>query len=425
MALMALLSIAVVLAPSELLRRSLELHATHYPAHLVDDAPTGGNSRVAWVDKDSQRWQCELNPSHPTPYCNIHLDVTGADGKGLDLSGYDRMTVWADYRGSGSRVRIYLRNRHPNYYVPEFDMSTKYNMVEVPVEALATGLELSMTDFTVAGWWLIAGNVPLAYSHPEFNDVSSIELQTGSMERSGIHELQLQKIVWSGQLISQAQLYQAVIVTWILFIFGMLLYRLAQLNREMKQQRKYQQELLTINAALNVESRRYEDLAKTDALTGLRNRVGIRDILHQGLTDWRRYQTPFSFVIIDLDRFKRINDTHGHDVGDQILKEAAELMFNCVRRSDALARWGGEEFVLVCPDTTLDQARQAAENLRVLLEKHLRYGGEVVTASFGVASMSEPNLDHLFKKADTALYNAKKLGRNRVCTETSAQQRIA
>src|SRR5690606_22520125 len=163
----------------------------------------------------------------------------------------------------------------------------------------------------VASWWLIAGNVPMDRSHPEFNDVSIVEVQTGSTDNSGTHEIQLKKIVWSGQLISPAQLYQAVIIAWAVFILGILVYRLLKMKVELNRQRQFQEELLAINASLNLESRRYEDMAKTDDLTGLHNRVGIRNLLHQGLMDLRSKGTPFSFIMIGLDNFKQINDNFG------------------------------------------------------------------------------------------------------------------
>lgn len=414
---MALASLAVILIPSERLRTSFEFVPTKYSTLLVDDRVLGGNSHIEWVDEKTQRWRCTLRSAFRTPFCSLQLDVTGADDEGINLSRYNTMTVWADYSGSATHLRIYLRNRHPDYYTPAYGMSTKYNEVEVPVAGLAKGLELNMSDFNVASWWLIAGNVPMDRSHPEFNEVSIVEVQTGSTDNSGIHEIQLRKIVWSGQLVSPSQLYQAVIIAWAVFIFGILVYRLLKMKVELNRQRRFQEELLAINASLNLESRRYEDMAKTDDLTGLSNRVGIRNLLHQGLMDWRSKGTSLSFIIIDLDNFKKINDDYGHDVGDEILKNAAELMARCVRRTDALARWGGEEFVLVCPETGLDQAVQAAENLRQEIEAHLKYRGEPITASFGVATMTEANLDHLFKKADMALYEAKRLNRNRVCSE--------
>jgi len=414
---MAFLSVIVLMIPTKLLKTHLELNPPDYPAVLVNDHHIQGKSEVGWLDKSAQRWECTLKEGYDAPFCSLQISVVNAQDEGLDLSRFDTMTLWADYQGEGSHMRVYLRNRDPKYYVPENDMSTKYNMVEVSVRHLEEGLSIRMEDFNVAGWWLIAGDIPLADSQPRFDDVAIIEIQTGSMVRTGTHAFQIKKIVWTGNIVSRATLYQAVIILWIVFIFLILGYRLLRMRRELRLQRSYQQELLTINEALNLENRRYEDMAKTDALTGLRNRVGIRDLLHQSLIDWRDQGTPFSCIIIDLDNFKRINDTYGHAAGDQVLIEAAQLMLNRVRRTDALARWGGEEFVLACPHTPLSDAMQVAENLRFELEKNLNCNGTPITASFGVAHMTQPSLAALFKKADTALYQAKKQGRNRVCSE--------
>lgn len=410
-------SLVIVVAPEKWFQTSFELEPHHYPAQIHGDRYSGGNSEAHWLDKRSQRWMCELKPGAEAPFCSMQVDLTDAQGKGIDLSRFDTMTIWADYTGNASHLRFYLRNRHPNYYKPGVDLSTKYNTIEVPVNALSTGLQVRMADFNVATWWLIGGNVPLKDSQPEFNEVAILEVQTGSMVRSGTHEVQVMKLVWTGRLVSQSTLYKAVIVLWSAAMLCTLVGRLVSAQRELKNQRAAQAELRTINDFLNQETRRFEQLANTDLLTGLRNRVGIRDIFYRGVVGWRNKRTPFSFIIIDLDNFKQINDTYGHDIGDVVLKDAAKLMLESVRHTDALARWGGEEFVLACPDTTLAQAAQIAENLRSTLEAKLKCDGNPVTASFGVATMKDDKLDNLYKKADMALYRAKQLGRNRVCTD--------
>lgn len=421
LAFLILLSIAIVAIPQSWLQTSFELEPSLYPAQILGDVYVGGNSEARWLDKDSQKWVCNLNKGAQDPYCSMQLDVTNKAGVGLDLSRFDKMTIWVDYHGSATHLRLYLRNRHSNYYIPGNEMSTKYNMIEAPAEDLANGLELRMSDFSVAGWWLIGGNIPLSDSHPQFNEVAIIEMQTGSTVRSGAHEMQLKKISWSGPLVKQSTLYQAVIIAWSAAMLCILSYRLINAQRELKRQRLIQEELMEINASLSLETLRFEELAKTDLLTGLRNRVGIRDILYRGLLDWRDNKAPFSFILIDLDRFKSINDTYGHDIGDEVLKDAAKLMRANVRETDALTRWGGEEFVLACPNTNLEQAAHIAENLRKSFEAHLRCKGKPVTASFGVATMSEGNLEKLFKKADKALYRAKEMGRNRVCAKVSEE----
>jgi len=417
LAFMAVVSIAIIAIPQDWLQTSFEIVPNRYPAHILGDVYVGGASEAHWLDKDSQRWACELKAGAQDPFCSIQIDVTDDRGIGVDLSEFDELTIWAKYQGSATHLRLYLRNRHPNYYVPGIDLSTKYNAIEVPVREIATGLKLRMKDFTVAGWWIIGGNIPLSDSQPEFNEVAIIEVQTGSTVRSGKHEIQLEKMRWSGPIVKQSTLYQFVIIAWSVAIFYILSYRLFIARIELKRQRTTQEELMALNASLSLETRRFEELAKTDALTGLLNRVGVRDILYKGLLDWRNNNTPFSFIIIDLDNFKRINDTYGHDIGDTVLRDAAQLMLNMVRRTDALTRWGGEEFVLACLDCNLEQAKQVAENLRSALESKLICHGSSVTASFGVATMKEPKLEKLFKNADAALYRAKQLGRNRVCTE--------
>src|SRR5690606_32452296 len=144
------------------------------------------------------------------------------------------------------------------------------------------------------------------------------------------------------------------------------------------------------------------------------NRICICSVLYKGLKAWEESRTPFSFVMIDLDHFKQINDNFGHQVGDETLIATARLLDKNVRRTDYLARWGGEEFILICPNTNLEQAYILAETLRTKIETADIYPDFKITASFGVASMTEPNLDQLFKAADEALYAAKSQGRNRV-----------
>lgn len=181
---------------------------------------------------------------------------------------------------------------------------------------------------------------------------------------------------------------------------------------ELRAHKRYQSELVSINKLLNLQNKQFEDLAKTDQLTGLLNRIGIREPLYQGLKRWQESRVPFAFVLIDIDHFKKVNDEHGHDVGDEILKGVAKLLGENVRKTDHLARWGGEEFILVCPNTNLEQAHSVADNLRAKLAEAKVHPAIPITASFGVAAMTQADLDHLFKSADDALYEAKGLGRN-------------
>jgi len=342
------------------------------------------------------------------------LDTLGDTWSGLDLRAFSQMTIWGSYEGNAEFVRVYFRNRHANYYVVGDPTSTKYNMVEIPVTALRNGITIDLKDFSVADWWLSHRKIDLQDSHPEFNDIIYVEVQTGSQARSGIHKIQLKKITLRGSLISDENLYKAVVLLWSLLIFLLLLFRFIRLKVELKSNRSYQQELISINKFLNLQSKQFEDLAKTDHLTGLLNRIGIRDALYDGLSDFKKSGTLMSFILCDIDHFKSVNDNYGHDVGDNILKSVANLLKNNSRSSDFLARWGGEEFILVCPNTDLHEAQVVAEFLRKKLDASSLHDEAKITASFGVATIINSDLDGLFRAADLALYEAKSAGRNQV-----------
>ncbi|HEY0150579.1 MAG TPA: sensor domain-containing diguanylate cyclase [Longimicrobium sp.] len=164
---------------------------------------------------------------------------------------------------------------------------------------------------------------------------------------------------------------------------------------------------------------RVEQLAATDSLTGLPNRSTFESRASTAAAYFDRYARPFSMLMLDVDFFKKFNDTHGHEVGDRVLKHVADLLRAGVRDVDLPARLGGEEFVVLMPETSLKQAGDAAERIRRSIEaRPLIFGGQPlrITASVGVAACPEctPAATDLLKLADEALYRAKAGGRNRV-----------
>lgn len=163
-----------------------------------------------------------------------------------------------------------------------------------------------------------------------------------------------------------------------------------------------------------------EALAHADPLTGLLNRRAFLDQAEERWNRTRRHQRPLALIILDLDHFKTINDTHGHATGDAALRAAAGLIQGVCRRSDLAARWGGEEFILLLPETTLAEAKTLAERLRKeFASRPLGHTTDPVwlRASFGVAVRdAHYTLEELINEADTWLYRAKQNGRDQVCS---------
>lgn len=187
--------------------------------------------------------------------------------------------------------------------------------------------------------------------------------------------------------------------------------------------KQIQNSLAEAHAQLALKNRELQVLSTTDQLTGLDNRMKLDEVLMTEVTRAQRYQTVFSLILVDLDHFKQVNDTHGHQVGDQVLVRLAEILRASGRQSDVVGRWGGEEFLIVCPQTDLEGARTHAEHLcTTIAATYLPVVGHK-TASFGVAAYrSGDDEETLLRRADDALYCAKESGRNRVITEEDSPQ---
>jgi diguanylate cyclase (GGDEF)-like protein len=153
--------------------------------------------------------------------------------------------------------------------------------------------------------------------------------------------------------------------------------------------------------------------ARIDALTGLANRRALEEILSAEISRAQRFAHDLAVVVLDLDRFKEINDSFGHAAGDVMLRAVSRLLTSLARQGDTVARWGGEEFVVVLPETDLPGAQRFAERLRRTIESH-EVGEMRTSASCGVATMlPEDSAEELLGAADRALYQAKANGRNR------------
>jgi diguanylate cyclase (GGDEF)-like protein len=174
-----------------------------------------------------------------------------------------------------------------------------------------------------------------------------------------------------------------------------------------------------LNRALTDANEKLARMAMVDELTGLLNLRAMRDRIKEIWSTTRRQAQPLSCIMIDIDHFKRINDTHGHGAGDAVLRQTAEMLKQTARTGDPLCRVGGEEFLVICPQTGGANACVAAERFRVAMETHpFDIGDQTLhlTLSAGVAEAGTEmtSATEMIRQADKALYRAKNAGRNRV-----------
>jgi diguanylate cyclase (GGDEF)-like protein len=192
---------------------------------------------------------------------------------------------------------------------------------------------------------------------------------------------------------------------------------LDRLNRELESRvQERTRELRDMNVRL-------EELASTDSLTGACNRRHFLELARTELSRAKRLGLPLSVIMLDIDLFKSINDRHGHEAGDQALTRLSAEIRSALRAEDIFARLGGEEFIVMLPGQSVDEALKMAERMRALVEA-IREPAlpEGLTISLGVAGLAREadDVDDLLRRADQALYRAKHLGRNRVCSSPTS-----
>lgn len=380
--------------------------AQGYTAKAIDDSAQDGNTSSSIRETpEGSVLDCELRDRFEWPYCEIGI-LLGENGKGIDLEQYDRMRIKLSYSAPpGNTVRIYLRNFNPAYAPGKPAESLKVNQIEFDPRRYPDGLDVSLRYFQVATWWLNDLQIPLELSQPELGNITAIEIATGGNAKPGPYQITLHKLEFEGHWLTRATFYALLIGMWVLAAMIFLLQRLlAHLQNE--------RQLRELNRNLAFEGEAYRNLARTDTLTGALNRTGASDLLFAMHEEAREQHTVFSMILFDIDHFKKVNDQYGHQIGDAVLIALALLVQQHIRSSDALIRWGGEEFLLLLPHTDLEQAMQLAEKLREAIIAHDWPARIHLSCSFGVAEYAAETLSECIARADAALYAAKNGGRN-------------
>lgn len=379
------------------------------------DSVDGGGSVLEMTRTDSSViMDYELREGYPYPYVNLQIYLGDGKSRGKNLSHFDSIYVWVKPRGEGS-VRLYLRGWEDS--ISQIDNQTllKFNELEFfPLEETYPAVFVPQ-EFRVASWWVSQNNINAHRARVNLSNIPLIEIQTGTNAPLGYGTLEIMGISFKGKLISSERLMITIIALWFFTFLFYLILRLRDYAIQRNLERKRREELEHNLLVLEVEKSDYEKASKEDALTGCLNRAGFTSVLTQAQERLNNGGGSLSFIMLDIDFFKKVNDTWGHSVGDDVLVNLSKLIRSRIRTSDALIRWGGEEFVILCGDTPLQNAQFLAEKIRVNVESTQLIPQQPITCSFGVAEMM-PHEDSksVFDRLDKALYSSKRNGRNSV-----------
>lgn len=385
---------------------------------LFSDQDSGGNSTHKWLSDDQSHWQCDLREGAEFPYCGYTLSLAPADDwtNGVDLSGYDKLELEIAYSGPTEVMRLHIRDYNPLFSNAADYNSAKFNTAVLRRSDLNMPLVLDVEDLDPADWWLDMYDIKRELSHPSFDNTTSLTLDFPTPVSHGTHIVNVKKLQFSGRWVSVENWYLSILAFWMVIIGASTMQRIIYLNKREQRREKRIRELIQDNLDLRSDADKYKLLSTTDSLTGLYNRLGFNLVIDHAFKH-RTDTDKLSIILIDVDHFKRINDRRGHQIGDEVLVQLAEVIGHNIREQDSLARWGGEEFILFCPQTNEKNAYILAEKIRDIVSRK-PFGPKdtpvTLTASFGIGTAdADENFESLFWRVDQALYTAKDQGRNR------------
>ncbi len=387
----------------------------HYDTFYYLAAPEGSKTRFEFIDQSKHQWRCISEELEGWLVCSFSMVLVADVTQGWDLSSYSTLDVKLNYTGPAKKMRIVLRNFDKRFSTLEDTNSSKFQFVMLRQEDFNKKISINLTEFTVAEWWIEQFDLPRHLARPDVSNVVFIGIEFVEGLPPGNHDVTLESLSFSGDLISPEHWYLSILVAWILSGLLVIGIRMVRLKQEGQQAKQRINELAVSNSRLQTEKSRFQTLSNLDALTGIYNRYAIDKSITQLLADPRK--NSIALIIIDIDHFKRINDRRGHDAGDNILKQFTLIVSSNIRSDDIFGRWGGEEFILICPKTSIDNAFYLAEKIRKIISDTVFEEKKpvTITASFGVGTIQQDeDFASAFRRVDAALYKAKSIGRN--CT---------
>jgi diguanylate cyclase (GGDEF)-like protein len=385
-----------------------------------DSAENGASHSTLTRAPGALALDCTLEKGYQWPYCGYFFSA-GVGAEGIDLSGFDTVTIDLERTGPPPHdMRLYIRNFEPGISRIEQWETQKVNEVEFDLPEHGP-IVIPLKLLRTAAWWSAAQRVPLLRRDTRIDHATDVELYTGGGTQLGKHRFVLKSMRIQGKFISQYRLLLWLVRAWIGFGMAWLLLGLMHYRANLNLSKARLVKLSSINRALELEAQELASQVYVDPLTGALNRQGLRNVLMKQLLADEGDVAEFAVMFVDIDHFKRINDGHGHSVGDAVLRHFAAMVKLEIRATDILVRWGGEEFLIVCPGTDLVDAHALGEKLRSCVTREPWPAALNVTASFGITKThAGEHFGDAIDRADKALYRAKENGRNRIELERIA-----
>ena len=433
-------------------RRTLDIQTSdQVDAIIYDDRAVGGRSVAELFENPLTGFRCQLLESQTYKYCGYNISFTqsgprsGESEPVRDLSQFTELLIELDYQGPYRYVPLALRTRldpkageepsagkapsagkepsaggepsaagEPSAVGGPSELEPfAHAYFRIRREALDEPYKVQLSAIRMSTQWMMAKKISGEYSRPALDKVGAIGIQLPSSFPPGDYSFAIKRLEFIGPWISTDGLYRVLFFGWAFVIISLSVYQFTRMLRQNTASKERIGRLAKARERLLNTSKELEELAKRDELTGLLNRKGLESLAGERLSHLDKLQ--YSLLVIDLDHFKSINDTYGHPDGDRMLAVTGRCIQSQIREADIAARWGGEEFLVCCPDTSETEATVVAEKIRESLAAYRdsEQPNLKLSASIGIAQhRSEEDFSTTLARADKALYEAKQRGRN-------------
>lgn len=407
-----------------------------YPADNVwwggfNDAGSGGNTKFEYKNASQSAIECTIGDANSFNMCGnscvfANHDIVTRERMlsdlayatqispkiTIDLSNYSGIWIDIAYEGPANYLFLTLQNHEPAPDLRDAGRQFRPQSVGIATSELNKPVYVRLKEFKASDWWIQQFALHRTESDTRFNRIQALLVEIKEQPHKSRHYIEVKSITFVGEWISKEKFYLAFVVAFATLLGLEAAFRIYTLY---KKHRDAQLSLRT----LNEHNQKLQSVAFKDELTQLLNRRAIHEII----TNKRdvSQQNGLAIVIIDIDHFKKFNDTYGHALGDKVLVNVAQSLKQVSREYDQIARWGGEEFVIVTRDASPDNLLAYGEKLREKVASSPIYKEDspepiFVTISLGITqSHLEESFEDALERADKALYKSKEKGRN-CCT---------